>query len=231
MTGTIPTTGTPTYSWQWLVSVNGGTYAPATQCAVNSGTGAIGGTTETCSIAANTLTAGGTYAFELEVTDSATSPSTQTSPTTSAVTVTSPSSSSSWPWTYTAAIVIGVLVLAIIVSLVVLMRRRRPRAGTATSMQVEQVGPIPPAGGGSAVAPTHVETAKDVGQGPPEVIPAVTGGAAAATAAPATTGAESDFAALMAELDKISDEVFRKKPPKEGTNDQGAESAKEGNKS
>ena len=78
VTGTIPSTGTPTYSWQWLVSVNGGGYVSATQCAVNSGSGASGGAVETCSIAGNTLTAT-TYVFKLQVTDSATSPETQTS--------------------------------------------------------------------------------------------------------------------------------------------------------
>src|SRR5271157_1164488 len=79
VTGTVPSTGTPTYSWQWLVSVNGGGYVSATQCAVNSGSGASGGAVETCSIAGNTLTATDTYVFKLQVTDSATSPETQTS--------------------------------------------------------------------------------------------------------------------------------------------------------
>ena len=87
VTGTIPSSGTPTYSWQWLISVNGGAFAAATQCATNSGTGASGGATETCSLAANSLTGGNTYAFELQVTDSAYSPASQTSPTSATVTV------------------------------------------------------------------------------------------------------------------------------------------------
>jgi hypothetical protein len=224
MTGTIPTTGTPTYSWQWLVSVNGGTYAPATQCAVNSGTGAIGGTTETCSIAANTLTAGDTYAFELRVTDSATSPSTQTSPTTSAVTVTSPSSSSSWPWTYTAAIVIGVLVLAIIVALAVLMRRRRPHA--APPMQAWQEAPTPSTGvGPSSPTSAYLETPEDVGAAPLGGIP-VGAGAAVAVTAPATGTTEPDIDVLMAELDRISVEIL-KNPPKKGAKGKGGESTGE----
>jgi hypothetical protein len=81
------------------------------------------------------------------------------------------------------------------------------------------------------VAPAYVETPLDVGQAPPEVSPAVpVGPSAGATGAPATADAESDFAALMAELDKISGE-FRKKSPKDGITGQGAESPKEGDKS
>jgi len=84
---TLTSTGTPTYSWAWLISINSGAYTAATQCAANSGSGAAGGATETCSIAANTLTAGDTYNFELRVTDSATSAETQTSGASSTVTV------------------------------------------------------------------------------------------------------------------------------------------------
>ncbi len=71
VTGTIPTTGVPSYAWQWLVSVNGGSYASATQCAANSGSGASAGATESCSVTGGTLTIGDTYAFEMQVTDSA----------------------------------------------------------------------------------------------------------------------------------------------------------------
>jgi hypothetical protein len=79
--------------------------------------------------------------------------------------------------------------------------------------------------------PVYLEAAKDVGQAPLDVIPSATVGARAATLeAPVGAGAESDFAELLAELDKLSGEV-RKKSPKETTNDeQGAESAKEGDK-
>ncbi|MGP8077015.1 MAG: beta strand repeat-containing protein [Thermoplasmata archaeon] len=87
VTGTIPTTGTSTYSWQWLVSVNGASYTDATQCTTNSGTGASDGVSEMCSIPANTLTAGSTYVFELMVTDSATSAEAQASPGSATVTV------------------------------------------------------------------------------------------------------------------------------------------------
>jgi hypothetical protein len=80
VSGTIPTTGTPNYSWQWMVSFNGGTYTVATQCTTSRGTGATGGATETCSIPAGTLVAGDTYAFELTVTDTATSMESATSP-------------------------------------------------------------------------------------------------------------------------------------------------------
>ena len=79
VSGTIPSTGTTPYTWNWMISVNGGTYAQTTQCATNSGTGAAASAPETCSIAGSTLTAGDNYAFELKVTDSATTPETQTS--------------------------------------------------------------------------------------------------------------------------------------------------------
>ncbi|MGC2788899.1 MAG: thermopsin family protease [Thermoplasmata archaeon] len=87
VTGTIPTTGIAPYAWTWLISVNGGSYGAATQCAVNSGTGAAAGATVTCDIAGSTLTAADTYAFALQVTDSASTPATQTSPASSTVTV------------------------------------------------------------------------------------------------------------------------------------------------
>lgn len=87
--GTIPSTGTSTYSWQWQVSVNGAAYVSATQCAANSGSGAIGGAAATCSIAGSTLVAGDTYAFKLQVTDSATTAETMTSAASSTVTVAS----------------------------------------------------------------------------------------------------------------------------------------------
>ncbi|MCI4360029.1 MAG: hypothetical protein L3J95_06440, partial [Thermoplasmata archaeon] len=87
VTATIPSTGTPTYLWQWLISTNGGSYAATTQCAVNSGSGAIGAAVETCSVAAGTLSAATTYAFELKVTDSATTGAVATSAASSIVTV------------------------------------------------------------------------------------------------------------------------------------------------
>jgi len=79
VTDNIPLTGTATYSWSWLVAVNGGAYGAASICAVPSGSAATGGALETCAVPANTLSAGDTYNFELEVTDSASSPETATS--------------------------------------------------------------------------------------------------------------------------------------------------------
>ena len=87
--GTVPSTGTSTYSWLWLVSVNGAAYAPATQCGVGSGTAAVGGAAETCSIGASTLTATDTYSFELQVTDSASVPEVEISSASSTVGVSS----------------------------------------------------------------------------------------------------------------------------------------------
>ena len=72
VTGTIPTTGTGPSLWTWQISVNGGSYLAATQCAMNGGVGASMGATETCTIAPNTLTVGDHYNFKLQVKDSAT---------------------------------------------------------------------------------------------------------------------------------------------------------------
>ncbi|MGD1099630.1 MAG: hypothetical protein ABR888_04725 [Thermoplasmata archaeon] len=154
VTGTIPSTGTPPYSWQWLISINGGAFAPATQCAVNSGTGASGGAAETCSVAVSVLTVGTTYAFELQVTDSVASPETQTSTATSpvAVTASTPSSSSSGFWTY-AGIGLGALVVVILASLVLLARRRRSHPGAAPPVPPEEAEPTPATGVGPSVSP------------------------------------------------------------------------------
>jgi hypothetical protein len=79
VTGTTPSTGTPTFSYQWMVSVNGGTYVAATQCTTNSGSGVGGSSPVTCNIPSGTLSASNTYAFKLMVTDSATTPESTTS--------------------------------------------------------------------------------------------------------------------------------------------------------
>ncbi|HYB79060.1 MAG TPA: hypothetical protein VEG66_04785, partial [Thermoplasmata archaeon] len=87
--GILPSTGTVPYSWQWLVSVNGGAYADASACEVASGSGAMASALETCVIPANSLTVGDSYSFELQVTDSATTAENALSPTSSGVTVNS----------------------------------------------------------------------------------------------------------------------------------------------
>jgi hypothetical protein len=220
VTGAMPSTGTSTYSWQWLVSVNGGAYAPATQCVVNSGSGAIGGATETCSIAANTLTAGDTYAFELQVTDSATTPETQTSAATSVVTVTSSSSSFPWFWVYLA--IAAAVIVAILVALLLVRRRRQPPAAAAPPVQAWQEGSTPPTDGGPPMAaPAYLETPKDAGQTSSVASPVMAGEAEAAPPA-ATSGPGIDD--LMAELDQIGGEV-QKRPSKAGTSDVGGKSA------
>ncbi|MCI4372938.1 MAG: hypothetical protein L3K02_04780, partial [Thermoplasmata archaeon] len=87
--GAIPTTGVPTYSWAWMVSVNGGGSGLATQCGTDTGSGAAPGESVTCTIPASTLTAGDYYTFTLTVTDSATSNVTLTSPASATVNVAS----------------------------------------------------------------------------------------------------------------------------------------------
>lgn len=84
---TLPTTGTPNYAWDWLVSVNGGGFGASSVCSTNSGSGAGRSAVETCSVPANTLTAGDTYAFELKITDSANGPA-ETATTGNSATVT-----------------------------------------------------------------------------------------------------------------------------------------------
>src|SRR5208283_834686 len=102
--GTIPSTGTSSYSWQWLISINSGGYSTATQCTVNNGAGALSSASETCTIAAGTLTVGSTYAFELKVTDSASGPETQTSLPSLTVTVYTTLATASAPTVSTALI-------------------------------------------------------------------------------------------------------------------------------
>jgi len=82
-------------------------------------------------------------------------------------------------------------------------------------MQVWEEGPGPSTGGGpAAAAPAYLETPEDVGQAPPIIVPVMVRGPAARPTPPAAPpesgGAESDIAALMAELDKLSGEVQKK---------------------
>ncbi|MFZ0946402.1 MAG: hypothetical protein WAN54_21105, partial [Syntrophobacteraceae bacterium] len=147
---------------------------------------------------------------------------------TAAFTVTTSSSSSSW-WVYL-AIALAVIVVVLLASLLVL-RRRRPPAAAEPPEEPSPKGVTPSTGGGPpAAVPAYIETPKDVGLAPPVIAAAVSGGEAAAATAPVTTDAESDMAALMAELDKIGSEVV-KKSPKTGTSGPEGESVKEEGKS
>ncbi len=87
VTGTIPSTGVPTYSYTWLVSVNGSSYSDATQCTANAGSDQEAGNTIECNITANTLIGGDNYAFELQVSDNATTPEVTTSTNSTIITV------------------------------------------------------------------------------------------------------------------------------------------------
>ncbi len=62
ITGTMPDSGTPPYSYMWLISKNGGPYVPATQCKASSGSGQAALSTVTCSVQPNTLAAAGSIA-------------------------------------------------------------------------------------------------------------------------------------------------------------------------
>lgn len=95
VTASLPTTGTPTYSWTWWVAVNGGAYAVATVCAQSTGSAGLAGATETCAVAASALTPGSSYTFEISVSDSAPTPESATSGSSTTVTVTTPLSAGS----------------------------------------------------------------------------------------------------------------------------------------
>jgi trimeric autotransporter adhesin len=90
VTSTIASTGTPAYSWQWLVSVDGAGYVNAGQCALRSGTGAGVGAEETCIVPSGKLTIGHTYSFELQVTDDSSTNETDVSEASSVVSAVSP---------------------------------------------------------------------------------------------------------------------------------------------
>lgn len=85
--GVIPSGGTPSYSWQWQVSINGSSYSNTTFCINNGGSGATSGMSVTCDVFPNTFSPNTTYSFQLVVTDSSSSPSTTTSPPSAMVTV------------------------------------------------------------------------------------------------------------------------------------------------
>ncbi|MDE1821472.1 MAG: Ig-like domain repeat protein [Euryarchaeota archaeon] len=74
--GTLPSTGTPTYSWQWLISINHGAFGPSAGiCTTASGSGASAGSKVSCQFAGGYVPQQGVpYRFELNVTDSASLP-------------------------------------------------------------------------------------------------------------------------------------------------------------
>jgi hypothetical protein len=214
LTGTIPSTGTPTYSWEWLISIDGGAYVAATQCVVNGGTGASGGATERCSIAAGTLTAGDTYSFELRVTDSATSPDSQTSTAISIATVTAPSSFS-WYWVYV-GIALAATAAVILVAVFALRRRRPPAAPPPPPLQTWDEGPTPPAGRPIQAAPAYLETPVVAARTPPLISPTeVPSVAVRPTVPPAAPGiTELEIDSVMAELEEINAEMLKRNAKK-----------------
>ena len=80
ITGVMPSTGNTPYTYNWLISSNGGvSYSATTQCATNSGSGQASGNTVTCNIVGGTLAGSQNYIFELKVSDSASTPEITTS--------------------------------------------------------------------------------------------------------------------------------------------------------
>ena len=236
ITGTIPTTGTPTYSWQWMISTNGGAFADATQCATNRGAGAAGGATETCSIAAGVLTSGNTYAFELVATDSATTPASATSGASPVVTVAAlPAAGFNWFWIY---VLLAVVVLVAIVA-VLLARRRRTVVVTSAPIAEWDEGPEPAPSSPSAAAPPVTPAPLPLPRptrplprsSPPPAAAAPSAPSAAAPSSPPPAkptasapepvmpepipGAQEplpEIDALMAELDRISGDISKQPP-------------------
>jgi len=147
--GTIPSGGVPTYSWKWLVSVDGAASAPATLCAANSGAGANPGARVNCSIPANTLTAGDAYAFQLEVTDSSTGsggPATSVSPLSAAVAVAASSSSAPGLTPVELAAIVGLVLLVIVLVTIAVLLRARRRRPLPRHSPTGAVGFVPPPG-------------------------------------------------------------------------------------
>ena len=70
-----PTTGTGPYNGNWLVSVNGGSYASASSyCFISSFSNVAANSLQTCIISGGALTAGNTYNFKAQMSDSASVP-------------------------------------------------------------------------------------------------------------------------------------------------------------
>jgi hypothetical protein len=216
LAGKVPSTGTPTFSWQWLVSINGGAFVDATQCSVNSGLGALAGAPETCAIAAGALIPGDSYAFELRVTDSSATPNTTTSAATPTLTVAKAGGgsggSSAFPWLYVG---IGAGAAAVLLLLFVGFRSRlrRPstrRSGAVPDWQEPSTPTVP--GGASRAGPAPIEL-------PPSVVPPVpvprppspqSGSGPIAPGTPAGPDANSEIDKIMAELDRISSEILKR---------------------
>jgi hypothetical protein len=97
ITSTLPSTGTTPYTYTWLVSINGGSYSAATQCAQNTGSNQAASSTVTCTVPANTLSGGNTYQFELELLDSATVHEVAVSSSSPSITVSAPAVSTNTP--------------------------------------------------------------------------------------------------------------------------------------
>lgn len=146
LTGTAPDTGTAPYTYQWLEEAPGATqFSNAINC--------VAPTTLTCTFVTVGSTPTGTYHFELQVTDGASTPSIVTS-TPVAVSVKTPASSAFpvWLWVALPAAVAVLVALAL-----VLRARHHPRSPAGSS----------PAGNGTGTAASSDDGGKDASLGPP----------------------------------------------------------------
>ncbi|MCW6159897.1 MAG: hypothetical protein LVQ95_02295 [Candidatus Micrarchaeales archaeon] len=89
----LPSTGTAPYSYLFLTSANGGSYAAAAQCFIDSGSGQAANALEVCSLPGSPRSlAPGNYIFKLQTTDSADAPETTNSATSPVITAKTPPS-------------------------------------------------------------------------------------------------------------------------------------------
>ncbi len=132
----LPTTGTGPYAWVWLASQNGGPFREASfLCLLPAGSGGPAGGAVSCSVANGTL-ASGNYTFELQVTDSASTPETVVSNASTAVTVataptpptTTTATSSGFP-TRDFDLLLGLVAVAIVLEALVLVVELTGRKG------------------------------------------------------------------------------------------------------
>jgi hypothetical protein len=122
------------------------------------------------------------------------------------------------------SLLVVVLLVGVIVALMVLRtRRNRPPPGGEPPMGGTAGPPLGAAGftGGApptppGAGPAYLETPEDVGMTPPVVAGAAAAGAVGAVASAPAAGAQSpeDIDSLMAELDRISNEILKRTPKK-----------------
>ncbi len=215
----LPTTGTAPYTWQWLVSVDGSPFAPATECgSTTTGAGGGAGTVETCQIPANALSAGDAYVFELRVTDSAAVPVTTVSAPTATIDVQSAapapgttSPSTLWPF------VGAVLVLFVLLVVGTLrLRRRRPSSRSSARPPPESWAAAPSPSGarpglatGTGHSPDELTSAAAPATQPAALAGPPVSPSPSPSVNPTAAGEEAPPRAEPMDLDSVLEEIDR----------------------